>query len=607
MSRHTSIVLTVVFALAEPAHAEEAQRQPDINVTASRVAETVDATLASVGVITRANIERSGAGEVVDLLRLQPGIDIARGGGSGAQTSVFLRGGNSNHALVLIDGVRVGSIGAGSFAFEQLPLDAVERIEIVRGPRASYWGSDAIGGVIQIFTRRLESPRVALRYGSYADASGSAGIGQWNGDAGFSVQAGLRHVRGFSATNPGVCAGPDDPYCIHHPDDDGYRNKNLSAQGAVRIGMQRLSASVLRSDAESEFDQGRSVTIEQAASVNLEGDLSDNWTHRLSIGDAREDLRTPEFFTLFLTRRSSLTWQNTLRLDASQRLIAGIDFVHEKGRNIDTFSGLPTYGDTRDNSAAFAGWQVGSDEWNGELSGRFDSNSEFGTHASGSAAIGVDVNDAFRLTASYGTAFRGPNLNEQFSPGFGGYFAGHPDLDPEASRTAEIGAEWRPDAAQHTSLRAFTTRVSDLISFTGERNRAENVARARIDGVELSYALKAGSWVLDANYTWQDPRNETDGTQLLRRAKQKFTARLDRDFSDTWNVGLETGWTGERADVGATLPGYALINTHVSWRPTPNWRLTLRAENLGDRDYELIDGYNTPGRSGWLEITWQLH
>src|SRR5678815_5779652 len=236
------------FLAAVSAQAQEAQLQPTIQVTATRVAETVDASLADVSVIARPDIDASHAQDLIELLRLQAGIDVVRGGGPGSQTSIFIRGTNSNHVLVLIDGVRVASANTGAFAFENLPLDAIERIEIVRGPRASYWGSDAIGGVIQIFTRKLAAPHIAASYGSYRDADGSIGIGQWSDAGGFSAQFGARHVGGFSATNAGICNGPDDPYCIFNPDDNGYHNHDVVAQGAYRLGAQTLSATVFRND-----------------------------------------------------------------------------------------------------------------------------------------------------------------------------------------------------------------------------------------------------------------------------------------------------------------------------------------------------------------------
>src|SRR5690348_2534285 len=428
MLRHLSASLLLLAATAV-ARADEIETQPTVQVTASRVPETVDSTLADVTVITREEIDASASRDVLDLLRLQSGVDLYRTGGPGQQTSLFLRDTNSNHVLVLIDGVRASSDNTGAFAFEWLPLDAVERIEIVRGPRASYWGSDAIGGVIQIFTRKLEGPRVALGYGTYRDAAGSAGIGHWNGVDGYSVEVGARHVGGFSATNPGICNGPNDPYCPYNPDDDGFRNTNLAARAAHTLGNQLLSASLYRSQGEVEFDQGSSNVIEQDAGVNLEGDLGANWSHRLSIGHAREDLNTPTFYTLYLTRRDSLLWQNDFKLGDTQRLIAGIDLIHERGETRDTFAGVPLYDDSRDDRAIFAGWQAGFGAFDSELSLRHDDNSEFGGATTGSAALGWRAGDFARIYASYGQGFRSPTLNEQFSPGYSGQFAGNPALD----------------------------------------------------------------------------------------------------------------------------------------------------------------------------------
>lgn len=606
MLRHLSFSLLALAVSATLARADEAQTQPTVQVTASRVAETVDEALADVSVITREDIDTSGARDVLDLLRMQAGVDLYRTGGAGQQTSLFLRGTNANNVLVLIDGIRAASINTGAFAFEQLPLGAIERIEIVRGPRASYWGSDAIGGVIQIFTRKLEGPRVALDYGSYEDAEGSAGIGHWNGADGYSVQVGARHVGGFSATNPGICNGPDDPFCSYNPDDDSFRNTNLVARAAHTLGSQVLSGSLYRSQGEVEFDQGNSTVIEQNAGVILDGDLGDNWSHHLAIGNAREDLNTPTYYTLYLTRRTSLLWQNEITLSENQRLIAGVDLLHESGETRDTFSNAALYDDSRDNRALFGGWKAGFGAFDSEISLRHDDNSEFGGATTGSAALGWRANDLFRIYASYGQGFRGPTLNEQFSPGYGGQFAGNPALDPERSRSSELGIEVTPSAGQRLKANLYSTRVRDLISFTGPNFQAENIAKASIDGAELTYDLDAGPWLLHATYTWQDARNADTDEQLLRRPKQKFTTLAERRFGERFRAGVEVIYAGVRDDVGGVeLSSYALVNLRATLALNSAWSLTARLENIGDRDYELVHGYNTPGRSGFLEVVWQ--
>jgi vitamin B12 transporter len=606
------LLLSFSIFTAGAAQAQEAQLQPTIEVTATRVAETVDASLADVSVITRPDIDASHAPDLIELLRLQAGIDVVRGGGAGEQTSIFVRGSNSNHVLVLIDGVRVASSNTGGFAFENLPLDAVERIEIVRGPRASYWGSDAIGGVIQIFTRKLQGPHIAASYGSYRSADGSVGIGQWSEAGGFSAQLGARHVGGFSATNAGICNGPNDPYCIYNPDDNGYHNHDFVAQGAYRIGAQMLSATLFRNEGGVSFDNGNpgvgySTTLDQAIGANLEGTLATNWSQRLSLGTSREDLDTPAFGSAFRSTREQAAWVNDVALSTTQHFVAGADYSHDRGVTLDTTGFGPSYDASRNDTGVFAGWHTQSGTLNGELSGRYDDNSAFGGAFSGSGAIGWKASDDLRLTASFGDAFRTPTLNELFSPGYGGYYAGNPQLDPEHSRTVEIGLDWRVDTANQLGAHAFSTRVHDLIDFAGGSTfEAINVAHARIDGAELTHALNSGVWSLDNALTLQNPRDTDTGAQLLRRPREKFSSVLTAAPAERASAGVEFVWSGKRADYGGTALGaYALVNLRAGYALDASWQLGARLENLFDRDYELVHGYNTAGRSVYATVTWQ--
>jgi len=605
MLRHRVLVLAACAASSPGARADEAQLQPTVQVTASRVAETVDQTLADVSVITREEIDASVARDVYDLLRLEAGVDLYRAGGAGQQTSLFLRGSNSNQVLVLIDGVRAGAVTTGAFAFEQLPLGAIERIEIVRGPRASYWGSDALGGVLQIFTRRLEGPHVALAWGSYREADGSAGIGHWNGTSGYSVQIGARHVGGFSATNPGICAGPDDPYCSYDPDDDGYRNTNLVARAAQGFGEQVLSASLYRSQGESQFDQGHTDIIEQVEGVRLEGPLTADWSHRLSLGHVREDLVTPAFGVAYRTRRATLSWQNEFALAPGHRLVAGFDFVHEKGETLDDFAGVPRYRGTRHDSGVFAGWRATAGAFDAEVSARHDDNSAFGGADTGSLALGWRANDALRAYASRAQGFRAPTMNDLYDPGYGGWYSGNPALDPERSHSSELGLEFTPRPGLRLKANAYSTRVSDLISFTGEQNQAINIERAELDGVELSCDAVFGAWNLRANYTYEDARNGDTGARLLRRARDKAAAVFERRFGERYALGAEVQYASRRDDIGGLeLPAYAIVNLRGRYELAPAWTLRARIENLADRDYALVRGYETAGRSGYVEIAW---
>jgi vitamin B12 transporter len=460
------------------------------------------------------------------------------------------------------------------------------------------WGSDAIGGVIQIFTRRLAAPALALRYGSYADAAGSAGIGHWNdAGAGYSVEVGARHVRGFSAQNP-------EGYS-YDPDDDGMRNRSLVAHGALPVGTQRLSAHGYFNDEHVQFDQGESHAIEQALGAELAGEVTTGWSHRLSLGGSHEELTTPAYFSRFHSRREDLDWRNAFDLGSGQQLAAGIALLHENGASIDTSSGTTAYSGSRDNRALYAGWYGQRRRVDWEVSGRYDDNSEFGHAHTGSAALGVRLAPWARLIGSFGQGFRGPDLNEQFSPGYGGYYAGNPDLRPERSHTGEIALELDPADSLHLRLSHYRTDIVDLISFTGgDMFQAENIARARIDGSEAVLDWRARGWSLQANATWQDARDLDAGTRLLRRPPRKASLAAQRSFGERFDAGLEWVAAGRRPELGGDLPGYAIVNGRVAWHFDARTTLRLRADNLFDRDYSELRGYNTAGRSFWLELAW---
>src|SRR5690606_195442 len=268
---HRAAALAAAIALALPAisAAQEARTLDAVQVTASRVERAVSDIPASVTVLTRDDIERSQAPDLDDLLARQAGIDAARTGGPGSASTVFLRGGNATHALVLVDGVRVSSTGQGVFDFAHLPLDQIERIEIVRGPRAAIWGSDAISGVIHIFTRDPDAATARLHAGSYGRWGASTGFGQGDAERGFGLTLGYERLRGFSATPAGAFA--------HDPDRDGYENRNLGLRGHTTLGSQRLGFTALATDADLEFDQGDTRARNASAGLTLGGRLGERW------------------------------------------------------------------------------------------------------------------------------------------------------------------------------------------------------------------------------------------------------------------------------------------------------------------------------------------
>ncbi|MFC4728001.1 TonB-dependent receptor domain-containing protein [Coralloluteibacterium thermophilus] len=567
-----------------------------IVVTAARRAQTVDEALASVTLIERADIEASQAPDLIDLLGRQAGIDIARTGGPGSASTVFLRGGNSNHALVLVDGIRVASTNSGGFDFAHLPLEQIERIEIVRGPRAALWGSDAIGGVVHVFTR-APGQHARVHAGSHGRAGASAGFGIGDREHGFGITAGYDRLRGFSATHPGFGPG-------HDPDDDGYRNRSLGLQGRTRLGATHtLGAVLLATDADVEFDQGETRAEHRTGGLTLAGAPTAAWNHSLSIGQSRDDLSTPVYGSRFASRRESLDWVNTLAATPDQTVSAGLAWQHEHGASLDAFSGT-VFDRSRRNAAGFLGWSGTFGAHRLEAFARHDDNGQFGGATTGSAAWGWQANERLRTRLSWGEGFRAPNFNELYYPDFGYGYAGNPDLAPERSRTVEAGADLLLPAGQRVSATAYRSRVDDLVAFAGEDFQAVNVARAEIDGVELDYAWRQGPWRLDANATWLRTEDAATGARLLRRAGRSAHASISRTVGAAFEFGFDLDHTGNRDDVSTRLGGFTLAHLRLAWRPAPAWTLQARIENLTDKDYAWAAGYATPGRSGLLSLRW---
>jgi vitamin B12 transporter len=607
--RRTVIATAIALSYHPVAQAEPAKPIGTIVVTANRAEQPLAEVLAAVTVLTREDIVRSQAPDLLSLLARQPGIDAVRTGGTGSVSTINTRGSNSNHTLILIDGLRVNTAVQGLFDLAHLPLAQIDRIEIVRGPRAALWGSDAIGGVVQIFTRDSAKPYVEAHAGSYGRADVDAGIGMTSDDLHFSVGAGREVVTGFSASN--ADAGP----YVYDPDKDGYRNTHANFRASNRIGTQELSLSGRAADAETEYDQGISRIHDREIGLRLAGELRSGWSHELLVGYNHDDVRSTETYSDFGfgSSRTSLDWLNRFDVGEHQLLQLGINWSRESGHAEDSSFGS-NFDLGRSNTGLFAAWSGQFDAHRLELSVRHDDNSQFGGATTANAAWGWQVNASTRLRASWGQGFRAPNFNELYYPGFFGYYGGNANLDPERSTSAEVGMDWQIGDGQTLGLSAYRTRVSDLIAFEQlPFSTATNIAHARLDGIEADYHLVRGAWTLAANAGWQRAENADNGDALLRRAPRKLHASLDRHFDGGFSLGFDLDAVSARPDFDfnafpaarIALGGYALLGLRADWPLGTGWRAEARVENLAGRDYVLAQGYNTPGRSGMLGLRWE--
>ncbi len=601
LCRIGTVLLITIFSTT--LHAEP-PTDTEVIVTASRIAETADESLASVTVIDRSDLDRAHPKDMVEVLRLVPGIDIARTGGPGSDTSVFLRGSASNHVLVLIDGVRAASATSGAFAWQHLSPAQIERIEIVRGPRAALYGSDAIGGVIQIFTRQVSKPFVRVEAGSFGTRGVQAGVG--GGErVRYRISAERRRADSFSAQN-------SKNTFTYDPDNDGYDTTGLSAGLDADLSPStQLSVSLWRSEDEVEFDVGKQQSINQTLQTRLTHATSADWTQTLTVGHAIDELETASDFPSYAeTHRTSLDWQNDVALSANQVLSAGLSYYEDDALNIDRSSDTTVFDRSADNSALFAQYQYTGTVHDLQVALRRDRHSAFGGETTGQLGWSYRLDKITRLLASYGTAFRAPNINELYHPGydfFGGgtyLYAGNPNLKPEQSETLEIGLRWQLSDTAQVRATLYRTDVDDLIAFEGIDAQAININSATLKGLEVEYAVRHGNWNYAGTFTFQDARDNENDTRLLRRPDNKATLRATHNV-EHWNYGGEVFVSSTRDELNFNtfpttrirLSGYGVLNLFANYAISRELALELRLDNALDKKYELAYGFNTPERS----------
>ena len=591
---------------AHAAAAEEATELDPVVVTATRTARTVNASLASVTVIERSDIERLQAVSVPDLLRGVKGLQVANSGGPGKVTDIYTRGTSADHTLVLIDGVKVGSATTGTTAWQDLPIDQIERVEVVRGPRSSLYGSEAIGGVIQIFTRKgggALKPSLSLGGGSYGSANASANL-SGGGDSGWwSLGGSYQDTEGFNA-----CTGvPGTAGCFtDEPDIDGYRNLAGSARGGYRFGRRGdLDLFWLGTKAQSRFDGSfvnDTKTNQQVFGAKGRFAPLDPWDLTLALGQSRDDSDNRldgDFVTAFDTLRETASLQSDLTLGAGQILTLGVDWQNDHITSTEDYAE-----DSRDNVGVFGQIQASLQGHDLSASLRQDDNQQFGTHATGSAAWDHTLAVGVRLLASYGTAFKAPTFNELYFPLYG-----NPDLAPEQSRSAEFGVSGDLGLLQW-SVNAYQTDVDDLIAF-GPAFIPENIDKAQIRGLELGATGAHHGWTLSANLTLLDPINVSqgpdDGNLLPRRAEQSARIDLDKELG-AWRLGGSLIGVGRRFDDTANtlvLDPYATLDLRAEYAIGKGWRVQGRLENLFDANYETAAYYNQPGRGAYLTLRYE--
>jgi vitamin B12 transporter len=613
------LIAAALAALTLPHHALAAEDEAAVIVTATRIPTRTSEVLSDVSTLTRADIEHAGNITLPELLESLPGIQVTANGGRGATGSLFLRGSNSTHALVLIDGQRVSSATMGLTAIEQLPIEQIERIEILRGPASSLYGADAIGGVIQIFTRHGEGspkPSVFLGAGRYGTTVASLAYGGTSGDTRFHVQAGREHSAGFSD----IKEARGGTYDMYNPDRDGYDNRNLTAsiEQKVVAGL-TLGADYFYTRGTKHFDStncsssfpwpctadfdNRLIQTLDSASVHGDYQIAGGWKTSLRVGQSRDRMTNWMFDPVgsvttephYETRNNQVTWQNDIAV-AGGKLMAAAEW---RGVHVDSTQALVEH--DQDTRAMILGYQKWLGDHSLQASGRTDSISRLGRHNTGSFAYGYRLTDHWIARGSLGTAFHAPTFNDLYWPlDLTNFYQGNPDLKPEKARNRDLGLNYEA-AGVSAGATLYYNSITNLIdympgtapTFIGTMG---NVNNATLKGATFQYQRRTGDWDWNAAYDVLSARDDSTGRFLQRRAPRTGHMEVRRRMG-ALDLGGQVAATSRRFNDPAntqTLGGYTVVNLTAGYRLDRDWSVQAKLGNLFNKDYVVVRSTLTP-------------
>lgn len=604
--------------LALAAGQDAALKLPETLISANRDVQQRDASSTASTVFTRADIERLQPASVSDLLRRVPGVQVTDNG-AGSLASLYIRGTKSAQSLLLVDGMRIASASSGDSNLQFLNVDQIERVEVLRGPRSAVYGADAIGGVVQIFTRRSAGeglqPFVRMGYGSNASWRRSAGLSGGDAQTRFSLAGSLDETDGIDRTGPSYDSDQDH---------DAYRNKafSLSLSHSFSDSLE-AGVNVLDQRGRTEFDNpfGRfdMTTFESvgqepysdftlsSVSSYLDAQVNDLWSSRLEVGHSENREESLDKLSdergVFNTYRDSVNWLNTLALSDSHSLLLGGEWYEDQLNSNTAFAEQQRW-----NQAAFVQHRYESEHFSTELGVRHDKNEQFGSENTWSGALTLPLNAANDLVLSYSEGFRAPTFNDLYYPDYS-----NPDLKPEHSKSYEL--QWRSQLAERTRLEAslYRTDIEDAIA-SDQDFIPQNIAEARIHGFEANLQQELFGWQGQLGIAFVDPRDRDSGHTLNRRARRTLSLDLDRAFGAfavgaTWQLASSSY---DDPDNQHELGGYGLLGLRGSWQATGELKLEAKIDNLLDKDYQraLYEhegeryGYRQEGRTALLGFVW---
>jgi vitamin B12 transporter len=579
---------------------------PEIVVTATRTEVAKNQLSAATTVYTRKDIERLQVQTLPQLLKGTSGIDMTQQGGYGKTTSLFMRGTNSDNVLVLIDGIKAGSTTLGTTPFEFIPMDSVERVEIIKGPQSSLYGSEAMGGVIQIFTRKgaaTEKPSITLDSGggTYATYRAAGTVsGKWK-NSWYTLGSSGLGSHGFNSRQP-----TPGPFGVNQPDNDGYSNAAVNARVGHHFDSNgEVEAFFMRTQGTTNYDgyfQNKTDFIEQVIGTSASMDIVKNWRSTLRFGESQDDqdqfALDGTFSSKFNSTRWNASWLNQFKLSSEHQLILGSDYRLDEVNSSETYNQNSRY-----DVGVFT--ELHSRLWDDHFvnaSVRFDKNQAFGNYVTGSAGWRYNWDYGISLLANFGNAFKAPSLNDLYFPNYG-----NPNLKPEESKSYEAGisgkhgwGEWEV-RAYHTNIDNLITPVMNPLTFNFN---AENIGKAQIEGIETEFASQLMGWNGKLTMNLLNPKNQETQLRLPRRATEMLAFDLSRTFGAV-DLGANVLAQGNRFDNTQNtikVAGYVTVDLRSAYHFNKNWMLSAKLNNLLAKNYQTVDTYNMAGRNFFVSV-----
>jgi vitamin B12 transporter len=618
----SSLLITQLFTAN--VFADNELKTSDVFVTATRTPIAKNNVIADTTTISEAEIERAGLSSLTELLQRQPSIEINNNGGQGKVSTFGIRGTSSTHSIVLIDGIRINAATSGFTALENIPLSQIEKIEILRGPASSLYGPDAIGGVIQIFTKKgLEGfkPYIGIGYGRYNTSSLQTGLRGGDSKTSYAINFSGTKTDGFSAFVPNSLSSANSL----NLDKDGYKNYGLTTSLNHKINENyEVNFQYLLTRAKNKYDNAaanlspgidfRNTAKNEAYALFLNAQINSSWKSSIKISRGIDEYLDKQlydwnFYTfiaqnnLYKTTQDQLTWQNNIQLSKGS-LTFLYDRLEQKIKTTEYYQK-----NKRVNNGFMVGYSLTENKHNFQTNIRKDFNSNYDDSLTGNLGYAYMINQNWTFATSAGTAFVSPTFNFAYATADPDAL-GNADLKPEKSKNIEASIRYK-DETRALSFTAFDNEIRDFIIYTyGMTPQSTmNLNKAKIQGLSLSGSQFIGHFQISGSVTNQSPKNEDTEKYLPYRSNLLGNINLNY-FIGNWNFGVENTGSGIRYDDKANtrkINGYILTNFVADYKFSDQLKINLRLNNALDKDYTInIEGnpntpygfkYQTPGRS----------